>query len=623
MVRTLVTATLLAGCGKSVEPPVQVCTVSGVSVQPSQVTIAVGQSTTLSASVSSANCATPPTVIWFSSSQAVTIQPNGTQAQITAIAAASAVMVTAAAGGQNGSAQVTVSAPPGPRIVATPQALTFAASQNGSNPAGQTVTIGNGGGGVLSNLSLGAVQYGPGATAWLQSPLLSGPTASPTATILIQPLTFNLTPGTYVATLPVLSSVAGNSPLDVSISFTVSPPPPRILLTPSALTFSGQQGGGSPASQLVAVTNDGGGTLSGVVVGAITYGLGEPTGWLTTATLNISTAPATLTVRPTIGALLAGSYHAKVPITSGVAGNSPQDVTVTLTVAPPTAASFIVFERYSGTLEFFPASGEVWRMDPNGGNQIQLTNNATFDGEPDLSPDRQSIVFSSNRNNGGPHLFRMQADGSGVTQLTISPGVFVLGQRHGRWAPSGFPWIIYQDERISGVTSHYDVRQVDALAVSDTGIPRRTGTINSEQPSWSPNGVDYVWAESNSLNSTHWIYRTVPNGLIALRSFLNATSPMWSPDGLRIVFDEFKPAAGGVPSATQIWVMNATDGGNPVQLTTTGTNFAPYWSPDGTKIVFTRYDGSQYDIWVMDANGANQVNLTNTPGSHETWASWR
>ena len=282
IVRGFVTASVLAGCGKSVEPPVLVCTVNSVSIQPNQVTLLVGQATALSASVTSANCATPPTVTWSSSSQAVTIQPNGNQAQISAITVASAITVMAAAGGQSGSAQVTVSAPPGPTIVATPQALTFAASQNGTNPAGQSVTITNSGGGVLSNLTLGAVQYGPGASAWIQSPVLSGTTASPTATILIQLSTGSIAPGTYTATLTVVSSVAGNSPQNVSISFTVSPPPPRILLTPSALIFAGQQGGGNPASQLVAVTNDGGGTLSGVVAGAINYTLGEPTGWLTT-----------------------------------------------------------------------------------------------------------------------------------------------------------------------------------------------------------------------------------------------------------------------------------------------------------------------------------------------------
>ena len=39
----------------------------------------------------------------------------------------------------------------------------------------------------------------------------------------------------------------------------------------------------------------------------------------------------------------------------------------------------------------------------------------------------------------------------------------------------------------------------------------------------------------------------------------------------------------------------------------------PAWSPDGTKIAFTAYRGGTPDVYVMDANGANQVNLTNDP----------
>ena len=112
-----------------------------------------------------------------------------------------------------------------PRLVLTPSALTFAATQNGANPIGQTATISNNSNGLLSNLSVGNIQYGPGPIGWLQTPVLSGTTANPTAFVGIQPLTGNLAPGTYTATIPVLSSVASNSPQNVSITFTVSPAP--------------------------------------------------------------------------------------------------------------------------------------------------------------------------------------------------------------------------------------------------------------------------------------------------------------------------------------------------------------------------------------------------------------
>ena len=101
----------------------------------------------------------------------------------------------------------------------------------------------------------------------------------------------------------------------------------------------------------------------------------------------------------------------------------------------------------------------------------------------------------------------------------------------------------------------------------------------------------------------------------------NEWGPVWSPDGRRIAYSS---DAGGVP---EIYVMDA-DGSNARRLSD-GWGEYPTWSPDGTRIAYTASRGGttpfgdpDYDIFVMDADGTDAVNLTRSPDSNDGYPTW-
>ncbi len=89
--------------------------------------------------------------------------------------------------------------------------------------------------------------------------------------------------------------------------------------------------------------------------------------------------------------------------------------------------------------------------------------------------------------------------------------------------------------------------------------------------------------------------------------------PAWSPDGKKIAFMSTRTGEG------EIWIMNA-DGSNPVNLTNDPTRWdlEPEWSPDGKQIVYISSEmgangtvEGTAEIFVISVDGTNRVRLTN------------
>ena len=87
------------------------------------------------------------------------------------------------------------------------------------------------------------------------------------------------------------------------------------------------------------------------------------------------------------------------------------------------------------------------------------------------------------------------------------------------------------------------------------------------------------------------------------------SAPVWSPDGTKIAFQSFRNGVN-----YQIYVMNA-DGSGQVNISnSTANDTQPSWSPDGSKIAFAsdRDQAGFPSVYVMSANGSNQTRLTSS-----------
>ena len=206
-----------------------------------------------------------------------------------------------------------------PVIGASPIGLSFTATQGGANPANQTVTISNTGGGTLN-------WSATDAAAWLT---LSPASGTGNGAVTLSATTGTLTANTYTTTV-TLSGGSGVTPVTVPVTFTIAaaPVPPAIGASPTTLSFTATQGGANPANQTVTISNTGGGTLN--------WSASDDAAWLTLSPAS-GTGSGTLTASVNTAGLATGSSTGT--ITVAASGATSRTVSVTLNVNPPASSS--------------------------------------------------------------------------------------------------------------------------------------------------------------------------------------------------------------------------------------------------------------------------------------------
>lgn len=245
----------------------------------------------------------------------------------------------------------------------------------------------------------------------------------------------------------------------------------------------------------------------------------------------------------------------------------------------------------------FSNGGDIYVMNADGTGVTQLTSGTASDVESAWSPDRTKIAFSRQVVGGYYDIYVMNADGSGVTQLTISAGTS-LGDRNPAWSADGLKIAFDRYE------ADFD-KNIYTMNADGTGITALTTATTGESfaPTWSPDGSKIAYTRYE--NGPEQIYQTNSDGsgTIQLSSCVSSCSqPAWSPDGTKIEV--------GTQSG-YIHIMGA-DGSN-LQQVPNASGVRPAWSPDGGKIAF-----QNGGIRTINIDGTALTPLT-TSGVEASW----
>lgn len=232
------------------------------------------------------------------------------------------------------------------------------------------------------------------------------------------------------------------------------------------------------------------------------------------------------------------------------------------------------------------ASREIYVINADGSNLVRLTNNAAEDRYPCWSPDGTKIAFASTRVGSVWHLFVMNADGTGVTQLGTAEGTDIS------WSPDGTRIAYFDGDNIWTVS-----------AVDGSGAVQITNTEGNDiSPVWSPDGTQIAFASART--GTMGIYVALADGTGARRvtsATQAATDPEWSRDGTHIFY---------LDSGGNVYVV-AADGTGATQVLM-GRYYEFRFSPSGDKVAYWTWvgDPDNADVFVARADGTRADNLT-------------
>lgn len=305
--------------------------------------------------------------------------------------------------------------------------------------------------------------------------------------------------------------------------------------------------------------------------------------------------------------LSAGSYTVIHSVSNEGGDASYEELVTVMEAYQPAAASD---EKIAFTSDR-DGNNEIYIMDADGANAVNLTNHPSSDRHPAWSPDGNSIAFASRRDDNVFDIYVMDVESRAVTRLTNQGS-----NTRPAWSPDG--------ARIAFVSDRYGDKDIMVMNADGSRQIQLTVDVHiDDQPSWSPDGSAIAYV-SNVDGKRHIHVMSSADGseILTLTSGdSNNFQPSWLDSSTHNLLLFTSTRNGN----QDIFLIDPISGESLRQITSDPTNERqPTWSADGTLFVFVsdrEYDGER-NIYTMNTEGGNLQRLTPL-GSNDREPKWR
>jgi eukaryotic-like serine/threonine-protein kinase len=285
-------------------------------------------------------------------------------------------------------------------------------------------------------------------------------------------------------------------------------------------------------------------------------------------------------------------------------------------VIPPTAVTYrgITFSPdgtfiYYVVLEKDQLYGTLYQAPVLGGNPRKIL--TWVDSAITFSPDGKRFAFiRTTDEQKESFLISVDIDGSGERQLAVRKKPEIFSYKGLAWSPDGKSIASVAGRRSPGESNMYVVT-VNAVDGSEARLGSQTWNW-IESADWLKDGSGVVisaWYQEWPVFANQIWYLSYPRGEV-----IKATDDLSSYGKASIAAQADIMATGRSERISRLWVAPNGDA-NRAQLIRMGygdnysENFGLCWTSDG-RLVYGSHASGNADIWVMDADGGNQKQLT-------------